>query len=208
MQHRFGMDGLLYSKSNSYLCKRDSSNQEWGSAINLGYPINSYSVDNSLIVLYDGKTAYYTSNKSGFGKEDIFMFNLPENLQANKISDIEIDIIQNIRGEEIVLDNVVFPSNSYELDSVSFIQLNNIARYLLKNPHLVIEIQGHTDNVGNDLDNLILSEKRAKSVYNYLSKTVNKNQLKFKGYGERVPIEDNSTFDGRKSNRRTSFIIL
>ena len=61
-----------------------------------------------MIVLYDGKTAYYTSNKSGFGKEDIFMFNLPDNLQANKISDIEIDIIQNIRGEEIVLDNVVF----------------------------------------------------------------------------------------------------
>ena len=52
-----------------------------------------------------------------------------------------------------------FPSNSYELDSVSFIQLNNIARYLLKNTDLVIEIQGHTDNVGNDLDNLILSEK-------------------------------------------------
>ena len=52
------------------------------------------------------------------------------------------------------------------------------------------------------------AEKRAKSVYNYLSKKVNKNQLKFKGYGERVPIEDNSTFDGRKSNRRTSFIIL
>ena len=66
------------------------------------------------------------------------MFNLPDNLQANKISDIEIDIIQNIRGEEIVLDNVVFPSNSYELDSVSFIQLNNIARYLLKNTNLVI----------------------------------------------------------------------
>ena len=205
----FASNGHLgFGDFDLFLSRRDSLNGEWGLVSNLGYPINSFNIENSLIVLYDGETAYYTSNKLGFGQEDIFQFKLPIHLRANRISDLEVDIIQNVRGQEIVLENVVFATNSSILDSTSFIQLNNIGRYLSLNPHLFIQIQGHTDNIGNELDNMILSEKRAKSVYNYLLNITSENQLSYKGFGESNPICDNETSEGRRANRRTSFIIL
>ena len=56
----------------------------------MGYPINTHNSENSLIVSSDGKTAYYTSDISGFGREDIFQFELPENLQAEPLADLEL----------------------------------------------------------------------------------------------------------------------
>ena len=146
------------------------------SSKNLGFPINTHKTENSLIVENDGITAYYTSNKAGFGLEDIFSFDLPVNLQANKISEIELEIISSERGEEIVLNNVIFAKNSSKIDSISFIQLDLLALYIIKNPQFNIEIQGHTDDIGSEVDNQILSENRAKVVYDYLS-----NKLKQEG---------------------------
>ena len=71
-----------------------------------------------------------------------------------------------------------------------------------------IHIEGHTDNVGKKTDNQILSENRAKAVYNYLYENrINSNRLTFKGYGESKEIASNSTEKGREKNRRTSFVI-
>ena len=120
--------------------------------------------------------------KSGFGKEDIFSFDLPENIQADEISPFELEIITQKKGEEVILQNVSFSSNSSSLNESSFIELDKLISYLIKNPDLKIEIQGHTDDVGSDIDNLILSDKRAKAVYDYLIVIV-KNDLTYKGYG-------------------------
>ena len=78
--------------------------------------------------------------------------------------------------------------------------------YLLKNPDVSLEIQGHTDNIGNNNDNLILSTQRAEVVYNYLRDKVS-NKLNFKGYGELVPLFSNTSEENRLFNRRTSFVI-
>ena len=59
--------------------------------------------------------------------------------------------------------------------------------YLRKNPNLQIEIQGHTDDLGNEIENQILSEQRANVVFEYLSPKVN-NSLTYKGYGESQPL--------------------
>ena len=189
-----------------FISKRTDVLKEWSLPTNLGYPINTFNTENSLIVANDGKTAYYTSNQSGFGLEDIFVFNLPENVRANKLSNIELDIISNQKGKEVVLNNVVFASNSSKIDSSSFEQLNELILYLLKNPDISLEIQGHTDNIGNNNDNLILSTQRAEVVYNYLRDKVS-NKLNFKGYGELVPLFSNTTEENRLFNRRTSFVI-
>jgi len=62
--------------------------------------------------------------------------------------------------------------------------------------------------VGNDQVNLVLSEKRAKAVYDYLiEKGIPMSRMKFHGYGETKPIADNSTIKGRSLNRRTVFVI-
>jgi outer membrane protein OmpA-like peptidoglycan-associated protein len=189
-----------------YISKRIDGLNEWSLPTNLGYPINTFNTENSLIVANDGRTAYYTSNQSGFGLEDIFVFNLPENLRANKLSAIELDIISSKKGKEVVLNNVVFASNSSKIDSSSFKQLNDLILYLLKNPDISLEIQGHTDNIGSNNDNLILSTQRAEVVYNYIRDKVY-NRLEFKGYGELVPLFSNTSEENRLLNRRTSFII-
>ena len=189
-----------------YLCRRNNTLQSWQSPKNLGFPINTNNTENSLIVANNGRTAYYTSNKSGFGKEDIFSFELPENIQADEISPLELEIITQKKGEEVILQNVSFSSNSSSLNESSFIELDKLISYLVKNPDLKIEIQGHTDDVGSDIDNLILSDKRAKAVYDYLIVIV-ENDLTYKGYGESTPLSTNKTEIGRRINRRTSFVI-
>ena len=71
-----------------------------------------------------------------------------------------------------------------------------------------IQINGHTDNVGSDADNLKLSDDRAKAVQDYLIKNgIAVNRLRYKGYGESQPIDTNDTEDGRRNNRRTEFVL-
>ena len=77
---------------------------------------------------------------------------------------------------------------------------------LIKTPNLHNEIQGHTDNIGSNLDNRDLSNQRAKAVYDYLIIKV-KNKLSYTGYGESKPLVSNESENGRGLNRRTSFII-
>ena len=88
-------------------------------------------------------------------------------------------------------------------------ELNKLVTFLQQNPDLKIEIGGHTDNIGSAKDNQILSENRAKSVYNYLLKNqIELNRLSFKGYGQNKPIEYNDTEKGRANNRRTEFRVV
>ena len=189
-----------------FLSKRNNTDNNWLKPINLGYPINTWNIENSLVVANDGKTAYFASNKSGFGLEDIFVFDLPENMQSDEISEIELEIITQKTGEEVILKNVTFASNSVEIDASSYIELDKLISYLRKNPKIQIEIQGHTDDVGSEIDNLILSKKRARAVYDYIMPRVD-NKLRHIGYGESRPLSSNNSDNGRELNRRTSFVI-
>ena len=77
------------------------------------------------------------------------------------------------------------------------------------NKYLKIEISGHTDNVGDDKSNQVLSENRAKSVYQYLTTNgIVAERLSYKGFGETVPIASNDTEEGRAQNRRTEFTVI
>tara|TARA_B100000575_G_C23134432_1_gene658686 strand:+ start:1224 stop:2873 length:1650 start_codon:yes stop_codon:yes gene_type:complete len=191
-----------------FMSRKDLNSQKWGSPQNLGFPINTYDVENSLVVSSDGKTAYFTSNKSGFGEEDIFYFELPDELQAKEINELEIDMLTQEKGKEIVLENVHFEHNSYELLDTSLEELDNLKDYLFKYPDLKIELQGHTDNIGSVEENKELSKNRAKVVYEYLiSVGINEKRLNYIGFGESSPISSNKTEQGRSNNRRTSFLI-
>lgn len=120
-----------------------------------------------------------------------------------------IDNVDVIVAEPIVLNNVFFESGSAKLLSKSDYELNQLFELLNKNAQVKIEIRGHTDNVGTEADNQILSEQRAKAIFNYLSNLgINENRMVFKGFGESSPVADNDTEEGRQKNRRTEFIIL
>ena len=192
-----------------FVSRRKNAELEWGSPENMGYPINTYKVENSLIVAKDGKTAYYTSDNSGYGLEDIFWFDLPKERQAAKILDLELRIITQKVGEEIILNHVQFAHNSYKLDEASFIELNRLLNYLKNNPHIKISIEGHTDNVGKEKENQILSENRAFAVYSFLiNNNILESKLSYKGFGESKPLVPNKSENERRINRRTSFKII
>ena len=190
-----------------FISKRIKPNGNWGSAKNLGFPINNHSSQNSLVVSTDGKTAFYNNTDGGFGSDDIFSFELPDEVKANKVNDLTLEIISKKIGEEIVLKNVHFLNNSFELNENSFYELNKLASYLLDND-INILIEGHTDSIGNINSNVLLSNNRARSVFDYLlSCGVDQKKLSYKGYGDSRPISENNNQIGRSLNRRTSFII-
>lgn len=128
---------------------------------------------------------------------------------ANKPFELEILLDKIKVGNKVLLNNIFFETNKFELLPQSMVELNILADVLKSNPTVEIEIQGHTDNVGDNKTNQKLSENRAKAVYDYLvSNGIGKKQLSYKGYGEDKPAFDNATEDGRQKNRRTEFLVV
>ncbi len=108
-----------------------------------------------------------------------------------------------------VLPNILFENNSDVLLPISYNSLDDLIVYLRNNRVLKINITGHTDNIGKVYTNQILSEKRAKSVANYLiSNGIHISRIKTIGKGESQPISKNDTLEGQKLNRRVEFEII
>ena len=150
----------------------------------------------------------FNVNKPGylFYTENFSLTNL-ENPEEPYIMNIPLQPLEN--DITVVLKNVFFNFNSFELLPESYTELNKVVDYMNTNPAMKIEIGGHTDNVGTKEYNRTLSENRAKSVYTYLiGKGIDTNRLSYKGYDFSVPIADNNTEEGRAENRRTEFKII
>ena len=171
------------------------------------------SQDSFLIALPGGIDYNFTVKKKGY----IFhseRFLLPDNLPDLKPFNLKIALKKLGSGaldsNPFVLNNIFFDYNSSELDTIrSASELQNLISLLKDNPELNIRINGHTDNEGSDEYNSILSEKRAKSVYDHLiKKNINKIRLSFKGFGETTPVASNEDEYGRQLNRRTEFEIM
>jgi outer membrane protein OmpA-like peptidoglycan-associated protein len=123
--------------------------------------------------------------------------------------EIMMTAIKSASESVTVLRNVFFESGSAELLKISETELNKLMWTMNKNESMKIEIRGHTDHVGDDQANQILSEARAKSVFQYLiSKGIDATRMSYKGFGESQPLADNETEEGRQLNRRTEFKIL
>lgn len=112
-------------------------------------------------------------------------------------------------GEKVVLRNIFFETGSFKLKEESKVELETLISFLNKNNSISIEISGHTDNVGDKKSNQILSENRAKAVYEYVvSKGIDSKRLTYKGYGDTRPLVPNDSELNRAINRRTEFTIL
>ncbi len=125
------------------------------------------------------------------------------------IKKFDVDLKTVAVGSAYTINNINYGINSADLLPESKFVLNEFIQYLKENPSLKIEINGHTDNVGNDKDNLSLSHDRAFTVFDYLQTNgIDKSRLGFHGYGETKPLASNDTEEGRAKNRRTEFLIL
>ncbi|HTX87427.1 MAG TPA: OmpA family protein [Bacteroidales bacterium] len=291
-------DRTLYFSSNGHegmgkldiFYSRKDENGNWRKPVNLGYPINTYADEISLVVNATGNIAYISSDKfGGKGRMDIYSFPLyPEarpvpvtyfkgivfdsdtkrkldasfeliDLETGKtiaqsVSDAETGefllvlpteknyalnvsrqgylfysdhfelrgqasqakpFLKNIPlqplkvGETVILKNIFFDTDKYELKPESVVELKKLIDLLRKNPSLHIEISGHTDNVGTPEYNMTLSGNRAKAVYDYLvNNGIAKDRLTYAGYGLTRPIDTNDTEEGRANNRRTEFKVV
>jgi len=109
---------------------------------------------------------------------------------------------------ELAMRAVQFDTGKSTLRSESYDILRQISAIMVKYPNYNLSINGHTDNVGNAVNNQKLSEKRAKACYDYLvSLGVQAFRMNYVGYGEVSPISDNATLRGRALNRRTEFTL-
>jgi len=113
------------------------------------------------------------------------------------------------KGSELILRNISFEKNSYLIGSDSFTELEQLTQLMKENTTIKIEIAGHTDNEGKKADNLLLSQKRAKAVVEYLiGKGISAERLTFGGYGDTKPIATNDTEQGKSLNRRTEINVV
>lgn len=160
-----------------------------------------------LITLPLGKDYGFNVNKKGylFYSDNFLISGLTPDTTFEKNI-----VLQPIEANaSVVLKNVFFDVNKFELKPSSLGELDMLIQLLNDNPTLKIEISGHTDNAGKPSDNLVLSNNRAKAVVNYLvSKNIAATRLIAKGYGETKPVADNKTEEGKALNRRTEMKVL
>ena len=128
----------------------------------------------------------------------------------NTTRGLKVDATGCVRdAQTIVLQNVNFEFNKSTLTADAQSVLNDVAKGLVSQKDLRVEIAGHTDSKGSDAYNLNLSNGRAASVKSYLiSQGVAPSQLVSKGYGEGQPVATNDTDAGRAQNRRVEFRVL
>ena len=111
-------------------------------------------------------------------------------------------------GVKVKIENLFFATNKTYILPQSEQAMSDLANFLLENPSVTIHITGHTDAVGSDEANQILSEGRANAVRNNLiERGVAPERMTAEGKGEKEPVADNDTDEGRQLNRRVEFVI-
>jgi outer membrane protein OmpA-like peptidoglycan-associated protein/tetratricopeptide (TPR) repeat protein len=160
-----------------------------------------------LVTLPVGKDYAFNVNRKGylFFSEN---FSLSDHIPDSTYN-IDIPLEPLHANATVILKNIFFDVNRFQLKPESSTELDNIVNLLKENPSLKIQISGHTDNVGKPADNLKLSNSRANAVIQYLiAKGIDAKRLSSKGWGETKPLADNSTEEGRARNRRTEMKVM
>jgi len=167
-------------------------------------------VDGTFLVCLPVNRNYALNvSKNGylFYSENFSLKDIKANYEHPYLKNVPLQPIDT--GATIVLKNIFFETNKYDLKPESEVELGKLIAFLKNNPTIKIEISGHTDNQGTPQSNIILSENRAKAVYNYLiAHSIDANRLTYKGYGQTRPIATNDTPEGRQLNRRTEIKII
>ncbi len=171
------------------------------------YLVESDSVTGTyFLTLTEGKEYSVFASKREYLFED---FTYTTKSQAVLPDTIHIYLQPLKAGTTVILENIYFEFDKYDLKPESEAELKSIVDYLLINKDLRFMIEGHTDNLGASDYNINLSEMRAKAVYNFLlSHGIERNRMSYKGFGALVPIASNDTQDGQKLNRRIAFRVL
>ncbi len=134
---------------------------------------------------------------------------IPEEYSKPSTNILKLEDKEIAEGQVIRIERLYFAADSSNLNTASYPVLNEIYYFLRKNPGIVIEIAGHTNNRCEDVFCNELSEKRALAVSYFLQqKGIPSRRLRSRGYGKSDPVASNTTKSGRKRNQRVEIKIL
>ena len=208
----FSSDKHLGMGGYDLFVSRRGANGDWSVPVNLGFPLNSSDDEMNLVVSNDAVKAFISSQRTGGrGGFDIYEFEMddkfrPEAVEIEMISDGDYYVAAMEKGMNVTLRNIYFEFDSDELTSESEEGVNEIYDFLIEYPEIKIELVGHTDDMGSESYNQLLSERRALSVANALiGKGISAERIKTKGCGSTQPLFPNNFDDElRDLNRRVS----
>lgn len=165
-------------------------------------------VDGEILVCLPSGSDYSLHIKQDDYAFESFHFSLKDTVERKPfILDVQVETIKT--GTNVVLQNVFFETDSYELHPASFSELEELTKLMQDNPDIRIEISGHTDNTGDHAYNIQLSAARAQSVVDHLvSNGIDAHRLIAVGYGPDRPVASNASAEGRALNRRTEFTVI
>jgi outer membrane protein OmpA-like peptidoglycan-associated protein len=144
----------------------------------------------------------YHKRKETIAQKDSIVKVLKDTIPVNDLSDAVF------LKDTFQIEGLVFATNTYELSAESKEALQDLVVYMMNHLDVQVKIYGHTDNVGDEKSNLILSANRANAVKAYLiSKSIEENRIKAKGFGSSHPKYSNDSDAGRALNRRVEFIF-
>lgn len=160
---------------------------------------------NATVNLRQGDVYEVNINPQGYK-----FFNTVLNLEDENFDNkIAVELTPLTTETKFELQNITFETNSADLNSSSYDELNRVIELLVVNPKIKIEISAHTDDVGSEEYNQKLSDRRAQSVVNYLIENeIEIQRLIAKGYGESMPIFPNDTDENKAKNRRVELKIV
>ncbi|MEY4926870.1 MAG: hypothetical protein RI894_1306 [Bacteroidota bacterium] len=131
------------------------------------------------------------------------------NLETYKVLNKDCFLVPLAVGETIKLNNVFFERKMSVVKSESYSELDRLVDIMKANPTMEIELQGHTENLGDPVKNQVLSEQRVAATKKYLvEKGITEKRIKGKGFGGTKPVGQGTTAEAQKLNRRVEFMIL
>ena len=143
-----------------------------------------------------------------FNSTEIDLTNAASN-PAIAAQSVNVELQKLEANASLTLKEITFESNSFNLSEISFTELQRVVKLMRENPTLKVEIAAHTDDIGSDAYNRLLSQRRAQSVVNFLiGNDISSQRFVSKGYGESQPLIPNDSEEGRARNRRVELIIL
>ncbi|MDN3205806.1 OmpA family protein [Algoriphagus sediminis] len=216
--YRFRFPEEIYLGENLTVTAGKVYNSKTGEPIDATLSLVSLTNDSTLYQFRaDGKTGEFTMlypdkafsglyvEKPGFLPK---IYNVERDKLQN-VEDLEVNLTPVAPGEEFVFENIFFDFDKYELKEESISSLKRLKKFLDENPNVNIEIQGHTDNVGQKAYNKTLSLNRAKSVQSYLIENgMHPGRVMVVGKGDSEPMVPNDSKENQALNRRITIEIL
>jgi OOP family OmpA-OmpF porin len=167
---------------------------------------DSISGDYLMVLTQGAEYALYVNKKGYLFKSFNFNYSAIKDFEPIIIN---IELEKAAAGSMAVLNNIFFDLDKFDLKPKSLPELQKVIRFLQENPKIRVEVSGHTDNSGSSEYNKQLSQKRALSVYNYLTQMgIAENRIIPIGYGPDKPVASNESEEGRQQNRRIEFRLV